>query len=279
MADKRYGDGFLRMNDMMLNHSAISIIATISEISGAGFRLSLLLNAVGVEMATANREIQATAKEITLFSLMLKQVGLAMDVPEVTASPSALETARGIAVQSQNIFTEIKDTVEMSQNRDETGNIRSITVAGPVQSWFRRQRVQYLIGQLISLKLSLAIMLQIFQLGKNIAKTRSGNLSCSISPANTFLGDTTRIIHMRNKMTCKNERRFRIWWWCDIGPWWTCNGYITWQRMKPCILLLKNPRRKIEKGSKSKAIHVFPLPRRRMRKILQKPWSNTKRPL
>jgi hypothetical protein len=136
-------------------------------------------------MTAANREIQATAKEISLFSLMLKQVGLAMDDPEVTASPGALETARGIAMQSQNIFAEIKDMVEMSQNRDEHGNVRSITVAGTVQSWFHRPRVQYLLGQLVSLKLSLAIMLQIFHLGKSIARTRSGA---------SFVRKTSRLI-------------------------------------------------------------------------------------
>lgn len=149
-----------------------SIITTIIEVAGAGFRLSLLLNAVGMQMTTANREIQAIAKEISMCSLMLKQVGTIMDSSEVTASWGALETAKGIAMHSQTIFTEIKDMAEMSQQRDENGHMRSITIAGQAQSWFRKQRVQYLLGQLVSLKLSLSIMLQILQLGKNIARNR-----------------------------------------------------------------------------------------------------------
>jgi hypothetical protein len=79
-------------------------------------------------------------------------------------------------------------------------------------------------------------------------------------------------------MTCRNEPRFRIWWWCDIGPWWTCNGYIVWRTMRPRILLRETPRPRTEKGSKSKAIRVSPWSRPRMKRILQKPWSNTKRP-
>ena len=149
-----------------------SVVGTIVGVAGAGFRLSLLLNAVGVEMMTVNREIQAIAKEISLSSLMLKQVGLAVTTPGISASHRALETAKGIAMQNQTIFTEIKDMAEMSQQRDENGHIRSITIASKAQSWFRKQRVQYLLGQLISLKLSLSIMLQILQLGKTIAEAR-----------------------------------------------------------------------------------------------------------
>lgn len=146
-----------------------SVIATIVGVAGAGFRLSLILNAVGVEMMTVNREIQAIAKEISLSSLMLKQVGLAVTTPGISASRNALETAKAIAMQNQTIFTEIKGMAEMSQQRDENGHIRSITIASKAQSWFRKQRVQYLVGQLISLKLSLSILLQVLQLGKIIA--------------------------------------------------------------------------------------------------------------
>ena len=121
---------------------------------------------------TANREIQAIAKEISLSSLMLKQVGLAVTTPGILASRRALDTAKGIAMQNQFIFTEIKEMAEMSQQRDENGHIRSITIASKAQSWFRKQRVQYLLGQLISLKLSLSIMLQILQLSKIIAEAR-----------------------------------------------------------------------------------------------------------
>ena len=141
-------------------------------VAGAGFRLSLLLNAVGVELATADLEIQRIAKEISLFSLMLKQVGLTLASAKSIASQAALDTASEITALSQTIFTEVKEMVEMSQQRDTNGILRSITIAQRVKWCFKKQRVQYLLGQLEALKLSLAIMLQILQLGKTIAASR-----------------------------------------------------------------------------------------------------------
>ena len=148
------------------------IIASVIGVAGAGFRLSLILNAVGHEMATADLEIQKIAKEISLFSLILKQVGRTMEAAESLVSQSALDSAKEITFQSQTIFNEVKEMVEMSQQRDANGNLQSITIAQRVRWCFKKQRVRYLLGQLESLKLSLSIMLQILLLGKTIATTR-----------------------------------------------------------------------------------------------------------
>lgn len=141
-------------------------------VAGAGFRLSLLLNAIGMELATADHQIQHIAKEISLYSLMLKQVGLILEGAESIASQAALDTANEIAAQSQTVFHEVKEMGEMSQQRDANGNLQSIAIAQRVKWCFKKQRVQYLLGQLEALKLSLAIMLQILQLGKTIAAAR-----------------------------------------------------------------------------------------------------------
>lgn len=153
-------------------YRSTSIIASVIGVAGAGFRLSLILNAVGHEMATADLEIQKIAKEISLFSLMLKQVGRTMEMAESLVSQSALDAAKEITAQSQTVFNEVKEMVEMSQKRDENGNLRSITIAQRVRWCFKKQRVRYLLGQLESLKLSLSIMLQILLLGRSIAASR-----------------------------------------------------------------------------------------------------------
>ena len=146
------------------------IIASVIGVAGAGFRLSLILNAVGVDIVTADVEIQSIARHISLFSLMLKQVGLTLEDSKSIASQTALDTTNEIAKQSKTVFDEIKSMVEMVQKKDERGHIRSITVAQRVKWCFKKQRVQYLLGQLESLKLSLSIMLQTLQLGKRIAE-------------------------------------------------------------------------------------------------------------
>ncbi|MCJ1344541.1 hypothetical protein MMC31_002744, partial [Peltigera leucophlebia] len=148
-----------------------SISHTI-DVAGAGFRLSLVLNAVGTQVGDAGSEIQKIAKEISLFSLILKQVALNLGTPESVASQRALDAAQEITSQSETVFNEVKEMVQMSQKRDSDGHIRFISIAQEVKWVFKKQRVQYLLGQLESLKLSLSLMLQILQLGRMIATSR-----------------------------------------------------------------------------------------------------------
>lgn len=102
---------------------------------------------------------------------MLKQVGLTLEGSRSIATQTALDTANEIANQSRTVFEEIKGMVEMVQKKDERGHIRTITVAQRVKWCFKKRRVQYLLGQLESLKLSLSIMLQTLQLGKRMVKS------------------------------------------------------------------------------------------------------------
>jgi len=160
------------MQDVRADGYYYSIIASIIGVAGAGFRLSLLLNAVATEIANADCDIHNIAKNISLFSLMLKQVGKTMEENRTVASQSAVETATEIRDQSELVFREIERMVNLSQGRDEKGNIRSITITEKVKWCFKKQKVQYLLGQLESLKLSLSIMLQILQMGKAMSTTQ-----------------------------------------------------------------------------------------------------------
>ena len=148
---------------------------TFTNTAGAGFRLSLALNAVGTEtalrheMASADIEIQVIAKKISDFSLMLKQVGKIVEESRTIASPAAIDTVTEIKDQSERDFDEIKSMIEMVQQRDEEGHFRGIEVAQRVTWSFKKRKMQYLLGQLEYLKDSLAIMLQTLQLGQEIA--------------------------------------------------------------------------------------------------------------
>ncbi|KAL8765195.1 MAG: hypothetical protein Q9209_007656 [Squamulea sp. 1 TL-2023] len=149
-----------------------SIIATIIGIAGAGFRLSLVLNAVGVEMATADVEIQTIARAISEYAFTLKQLALTLESAKSIATQSAMETAKQIADQSQVVFNDIKEMTELDQKKDDHGHLQSIAVAQRVRWCFKKQRVNYLLGQLESLKLSLSIMLQVLQMGQSITRSR-----------------------------------------------------------------------------------------------------------
>lgn len=162
----------LHRQSFQLTDSVRSVIASIIGVAGAGFRLSLILNAVGAEIADTDVEIQTIARGISSFSLMLKQVGINIQTTRTLASQSAIDTANQIAKQSQSVFDEVKRMVEMVQKKDEKGNIQSISIAQRVTWCFKKQRIQYMLGQLECLKLSLSLMLQVLQLGKIIASER-----------------------------------------------------------------------------------------------------------
>lgn len=171
-------------------------------------------------MSTEDLEIQTIAKEISLFSLTLKQVGLLMESPDSIASQSAIDTAGKFSSQSRMIFTEIKEMEEVSQTRDEQGHLRSVTVARRVRWCSKKHKVQYLLAQLESLKLSLSIMLQVFQLGKYIAETWYViHLADGKSNLILFIVNHHQD-RLQNSKTCyRKEQRYRTWWWYGIGRW------------------------------------------------------------
>ncbi|KAL9115663.1 MAG: hypothetical protein Q9227_000031 [Pyrenula ochraceoflavens] len=148
----------------------IGIIASIIGVAGAGFRLSLILNAVGCEVASAGVEIHSISKGVTLFSLMLKQIGQTLQAADSVHSQEALDTARHITDECKMIFGEIEDMLDRVQTRKEDGSV-SPTIQQRFKWCFKKHRVTYLLAQLESLKMSLLVMLQILQLGKMMAST------------------------------------------------------------------------------------------------------------
>ena len=154
-----------RANNVLRDSAMDAIIGVAS----TGFRLSLVLNAVGTGMANPDCDIHNIAKHISLFSLMLKQTGSAIGDRDQVASNTAIDVATEISHQGQLIFDEIKSMTDLSQGRDEKGVLRSITIAEKNKWAFKKHKVLYLLGQLESLKLSLAVMLQVLQMGKVVS--------------------------------------------------------------------------------------------------------------
>ncbi|KKY18025.1 hypothetical protein UCRPC4_g05228 [Phaeomoniella chlamydospora] len=143
----------------------IGVIASVIGVAGAGFRLSLILNAVGAEVANAGVEIHTISKGVTLFSLMLKQVGQHLQSPQSVHSSEAIETAQTITHECQLVFDEISEMLDKVQTRKRDGT-PSPTIQQRFKWCFKKHRVTYLLAQLESLKMSLLVMLQILQLGK-----------------------------------------------------------------------------------------------------------------
>lgn len=118
-------------------------------------------------------EIHSISKSVTLFSLMLKQVGQALQASDSVHSDEALETARELTNECQLVFDEIQEMLDKVTSKRENG-VPSPTIQQKFRWCFKKGRVQYLLGQLESLKMSLLVMLQILQLGKLMASTSTG---------------------------------------------------------------------------------------------------------
>ncbi|KAL9098787.1 MAG: hypothetical protein Q9163_005613 [Psora crenata] len=125
-----------------------------------------------MKMASAESDVTTISKAISDFSLMLKQVARAMEGGRAVATPLAIYTVVDIKNHSERLFEEIKSMTELAQVRDEEGNLTEIGIGQKVASRTKRQKVPYLLGQLEYLRLNLAIMLQILQLGKTLRSTR-----------------------------------------------------------------------------------------------------------
>ena len=149
---------------------SLGVIASVICVAGAGFRLSLILNAVGCQIASAGLEIHSISKGVTLFSLMLKQVGQALQAPDSVHSAEALETAQEITNECRLVFDEIQEMLDKVTTQKGDGSLAP-SIQQRFRWCFKKGRVQYLLAQLESLKMSLVVMLQILQLGKMMAMT------------------------------------------------------------------------------------------------------------
>lgn len=145
-------------------------MASIIGVAGAGFRLSLILNAVSCEIANAPTEIHAISKSVTLFSLLLKQTAAILDQAASVHSDEAIRTAEQVLQESNAVFKEIDDMLErMRSKREDATTSPSLTQR--FRWCFKKHSVLYLLGRMDRLQMSLSLMLQIIQLGTSMAST------------------------------------------------------------------------------------------------------------
>ncbi|EXJ66488.1 uncharacterized protein A1O5_10157 [Cladophialophora psammophila CBS 110553] len=145
-------------------------IAPVLDVAGAGFRLSLLLNAISSEVSNAGLEVKSISKGVTIFAMTLKHTGQVLQAPDSVHSQEAVETAKSIADESTRVFGEIKD-MWMQASAQGADNTASPSLQQRFRRIFKKHRVTYLLAQLESLQLSLSVMLQVIQLGKVMAST------------------------------------------------------------------------------------------------------------
>ncbi|EPS27876.1 hypothetical protein PDE_02820 [Penicillium oxalicum 114-2] len=139
--------------------------SSLLRVAGAGFRLSLLLNAAACQLAQSRIEIHSIAKGISLFALTLKHHGQLLERSDLDYTTEATVKAHEIANQGQTVFVEIEHMLDKLQGTDAHEELRQIPVQERLKWCFRKQHVTYLLAHLESFKLSLIVMGRILQLG------------------------------------------------------------------------------------------------------------------
>lgn len=146
------------------------IAASIIGVAGAGFRLSLILNAVSCEIANAPVEIHAISKSVTLFSLLLKQTAAVLDQADSVHSREAVRTAEQVLEESNAVFAEINAMLDRVRTKRQDGTL-SPSIPQRFRWCFKKHGIAYLLGRMDRLQMSLSLMLQIIQLGATMAST------------------------------------------------------------------------------------------------------------
>lgn len=155
-----------------LTLSPASIESSSVQVAGEGFRLSLLLNAAACQIAQSGIEIHSIAKGVSLFSLALKQLGQALQAPDLSHSREAVDKTWDIADQGERIFIEIEQMLNKLKGTDTHEGLKTLSLQQRVKWCFKKHNVTYLLAQLESLKLSLMVMLQTLRLGALINTNR-----------------------------------------------------------------------------------------------------------
>ncbi|KAJ5929125.1 hypothetical protein N7454_006973 [Penicillium verhagenii] len=156
--------------------------ASMTQVTSAGLRLSLLLNAAACQLAQSRIEIHSIAKGITLFASTLRDAGKTLDATKVVdLSPRVTEKVWEIANQGQVMFIEIEHMLDKLQGTDSNDDLRRLPMLERLKWCFRKQHVIYLLASLESLKLSLIVIVRVIQLAR-ILKSNI-DLPSSASPA------------------------------------------------------------------------------------------------
>jgi hypothetical protein len=186
---------------------------SIIRVAGAGFRLSLLLNAAACQLAQSRIEIHSIAKGISLFALTLKQLGQALESTDLGRTTEATEKAWEIASQGKLVFVEIEHMLDKLQGTDAHEDLSRIPVQERLKWCFRKQHVTYLLAQLESLKLSLIVMTRILQLGDLLKSRKEGvnSSNCGIATEDIIAQEKAETQNMIIVRYWSLKRLDRLW--------------------------------------------------------------------
>lgn len=145
----------------------LGLVASIIQIAGAGVHLTMELYAFGSAFAGAKEDTDDIALGVSLYCMTLKQLAEKLQHKNSVQSPQALKGIADIKDKSEQVFARIAAILPRSAAHPDT-----MTLVQRFKWNFKKARVNLLLGQLDSLKLTLLLLVQIFAIGEEAQRSR-----------------------------------------------------------------------------------------------------------
>ena len=148
----------------------IGLIASALQIADVGLRLSLRLYTFGETVASADKSIISVSKDVSLTSVVLKELGQTLDKDQISriCSPNAVHTARSIVRECQKIFDEMDQVmVKRFPNTKSVAKdrkVRAVQILERLKWAFIKSKIELLTSNLERQKSTL--MLNVIALAK-----------------------------------------------------------------------------------------------------------------
>ena len=153
----------------------LGLIGSIVGVAGAGLKLSITLYTFSETVATASWEIKHIARDVSLTSAVLEELGsnLKQDEQAMLYSISAVKTASDVVAECEIVFTEIDailaKTMEATMRRwPKKGGRLTLSALDRLKWPFLQPKMELLRGNLERLKSTLVLMLNVLTYARDL---------------------------------------------------------------------------------------------------------------
>ncbi|KAL1623598.1 hypothetical protein SLS56_008238 [Neofusicoccum ribis] len=169
-------------------------LASIIQVVASATRLSLSLYDFAISSPSATREANRVAKSVSLFALMLKQVGTLLKEDLTSPSPQSYETVQDITLLAQTAFAAVEEVVSGRPQRDAPQDAdESATPPRRKLDLVAQTNLRYLLAYVDSLNSTLSVMLQAFYTVRVIAWSRSRQDRVPASAADAVANERSQL--------------------------------------------------------------------------------------
>jgi hypothetical protein len=155
--------------------AVIGVVSSVAQLADYGFKLSIKLFSYSEAVSRADKSIQSLSNEVSLTSVVLKELGEILQRDEAKyISKTAVEATHGTVKECLEVFHGLMNILEKSLPKNEGVERRGVGVPRlkitDKMKWpFLQPKVELLRVNLDRLKASLTLMLQVLNYAKDLA--------------------------------------------------------------------------------------------------------------